>query len=99
MNNKTDLRFAGGIRFAYNDSLSAELDKLTRVQLYDTRAWQKFVTLFKNPGVDDHDRGWRGEYWGKMMRGACFTYEVTGDEQLYSVIEDTCRDMLSAQDL
>jgi len=98
MNNKTDLRFTGGIRFAYSDPLSAELDKLTRVQLYDTRAWQKFVNLFKHPGVDDHDRGWRGEYWGKMMRGACFTYEVTRDEQLYGVIEDTCRDMLTAQD-
>ena len=98
MYNKTDVRFADGIRYSYNDALSAELDKLTRVQLYDTRAWQKFVNLFKNPGVDDHDRGWRGEYWGKMMRGACFTYSVTGDETLYRVIADTCRDMLTAQD-
>lgn len=98
MYNKTDVRFADGIRYSYNDALSAELDKLTRVQLYDTRAWQKFVNLFKNPGVDDHDRGWRGEYWGKMMRGACFTYSVTGDEALYRVIADTCRDMLTAQD-
>ena len=98
MYNKTDVRFADGICYSYNDALSAELDKLTRVQLYDTRAWQKFVKLFKNPGVDDHDRGWRGEYWGKMMRGACFTCSVTGDEALYRVIEDTCRDMLTAQD-
>ena len=87
MYNKTDVRFADGIRYSYNDALSAELDKLTRVQLYDTRAWQKFVNLFKNPGVDDHDRGWRGEYWGKMMRGACFTYSVTRDKALYRVIE------------
>ena len=98
MYNQTDVRFADGIRYSYNDTLSAELDKLTRVQLYDTRAWQKFVKLFKNPGVDDHDRGWRGEYWGKMMRGACFTYTVTRDEKLYRVIEETCRDMLTAQD-
>ncbi len=98
MYNQTDVRFADGIRYSYDDALSAELDKLTRVQLYDTRAWQKFVKLFKNPGVDDHDRGWRGEYWGKMMRGACFTYTVTRDEKLYRVIEETCRDMLTAQD-
>ncbi len=98
MFNQTDVRFSDSIRCTYSDPLSAELDKLTRVQLYDTRAWQKFVNLFKNPGVDDHDRGWRGEYWGKMMRGACFTYTVTGDETLYRVIEETCRDMLTAQD-
>lgn len=98
MYTQTDARFADGIRYHYNDPLSAELDKLTRVQLYDTRAWQKFVNLFKHPGVDDHDRGWRGEYWGKMMRGACFTYTVTGDKQLYRTIEETCRDMLEAQD-
>ncbi|MGN1346110.1 MAG: beta-L-arabinofuranosidase domain-containing protein [Eubacteriales bacterium] len=98
MDNKTDVRFAAGIRYRCNDALSGELDKLTRIQLYDTRAWAKFVNLFKHPGVDDHDRGWRGEYWGKMMRGACFTYAVTGDDHLYSVIEETCRDMLTAQD-
>ena len=36
MYNQTDVRFADGIRYSYNDALSAELEKLTRVQLYDT---------------------------------------------------------------
>ncbi len=83
---------------SFNDWLSAELDTLTQVQLKDASVWTKFVNLYKNPGVDDPNNGWRCEYWGKMMRGACFTYMVTKDAALYAVIKDTVEDMLTAQD-
>lgn len=84
--------------FSFDDRLSLELKRLTDVQLLDTKVWHLFVEQFRHPGVDDADSGWRCEYWGKMMRGACFTYRVTGDEALYAVLEETVREMLTAED-
>ena len=86
--------------FDYHDTFTDELDAMKKIQLTDASAWAKFVNLFKNPGIDDHDHGWRCEYWGKMMRGACFTYQCypEPDDELYAVLETTVRDMLTAQD-
>lgn len=96
----TDTYFAlpaGSFRF--NDAwLGEELHTLTELQLKDTRVWKLFVELFRHPGVDDADHGWRCEYWGKMMRGACFTYHVTEDKELYAVLRETVEDMLTTQD-
>lgn len=58
--------------------------------------WQVFAEQFKS-NVDD-DGAWRCEYWGKMMRGATFTYAYTRDEELYDMLVDTVRDMISAKD-
>ena len=38
-------------------------------QLLDAPLWALFVNQFRS-NVDDHDNGWRCEYWGKLMRGA-----------------------------
>ena len=96
----SDARFAlGGGSFDFCDELSSELAAMRRIQLLDVSVWKKFVALFRHPGVDDADSGWRCEYWGKMMRGACFTYAaLPRDDELYSVLEATIRDMLGAQD-
>ena len=66
-------------------------------QLKDAELWKLFVDQFRS-NVDDADDGWRSEYWGKMMRGACFTYAYTGDQALYGVLCETVRDLLTAQD-
>lgn len=60
--------------------------------------WAVFVHQFRIGDVDDRDEGWRGEYWGKMMRGACFTYAYTQNEKLYRVLTDTVKDLLCTQD-
>ena len=65
-------------------------------QLLDKNAWNHFVYAYKN-NVDIPDKGWRGEYWGKMMRGACLTYMYTGDEELYNVLTEAAIDMLHAE--
>ena len=63
-------------------------------QLSDPALWAKFVDLFRSqPDAENH--GWRGEYWGKMMRGASLVYAYTRDEGLYTVITDSVRDMLT----
>ena len=38
-------------------------------QLMDTVLWERFVEQYRTQ-PDGEDNGWRGEYWGKMMRGA-----------------------------
>ena len=66
-------------------------------QLKDRALWQKFVKVFstREDGADD---GWRGEFFGKMMRGACITYRYLPDEELYSLLEESVRDLLATQD-
>ena len=65
-------------------------------QLMNPNTWADFVRQFRADS-DDHDLGWRGEYWGKMMRGACLIYRYAPDPALYRVLEDTVLDMLDAQ--
>ena len=70
---------------------------ITDFQLTDPVHWARFVEQFKVHS-DTENLGWRGEYWGKMMRGASFVYGYTRDEGLYKVLTDTVLDMLSAED-
>lgn len=70
---------------------------VTENQLKNKALWDKFVNVFKTH-ADDADEGWRGEYFGKTMRGACLTYRYSKDEELYKVLEDTVRNLLTAQD-
>ena len=67
-------------------------------QLMDPALWALFVAQFRIGNVDDHDLGWRIEYWGKMMRGACFTYSYTQNEALYGILETSVRDIMTARD-
>ncbi len=66
-------------------------------QLCRTDLWEHFTGVF-GEGADNADNGWRGEYFGKMMRGACLTYRATGDKELYSVLEKAVRMLLARQD-
>ena len=65
-------------------------------QLLDKKTWDKFVEVFTE-NSDDHDIGWRCEYWGKMMRGACLTYRYHGDDKLYSMLDYAVRELLKVQ--
>lgn len=65
-------------------------------QLLKKETWDKFVRVFTEDS-DDHDIGWRCEYWGKMMRGACLTYRYHGDEALYEMLDYAVRELLKVQ--
>ena len=67
-----------------------------RHQLLDAALWQKFVDVYREDS-DDIDDGWRCEYWGKTMRGGCLTYQYTGDDALYAVLENAVKGLLDAQ--
>lgn len=90
------------IRYAFSDVISHKEMLLTKVQLKDVSLWKLLVSQFAATtdsfGVDIADRGWRCEYWGKLMRGAVFTYRSCRDEELYSVIEETVRDLIETSD-
>lgn len=66
-------------------------------QLLDIELWRRFVNQFKDKS-DSFDLGWRGEYWGKMMRGASLTYSYTKNETLLKILKSTIFDILSTQD-
>ena len=66
-------------------------------QLKDRSLWKLAAKQFKGT-PDDVDLGWRGEYWGKVMRGACQTWQYTKDEELYQILQESVADLLSAQD-
>ncbi len=66
-------------------------------QLKNRENWRLFVKQFREY-PDDEEKSWKGEYWGKLMRGGCLTWQYTRDNELYAVLEETIRDMLTAQD-
>lgn len=78
-----------------DDQAQGYLAFITEHQLLDEALWRRFVSAYQTK-ADAADRGWRGEYWGKMMRGACLLYRCTKDEKLYAVLEQTVKDLLGS---
>ncbi len=87
---------ADKINIRFNGMLEKSIRFIERNQIYDVDLWKKFVNQFRL-NIDD-DMGWRCEYWGKMMRGACMILEYTKDDGFYRIIENSVRDMLTTQD-
>ncbi len=63
-------------------------------QLSDSALWAKFVDLYRSQ-PDGENMGWRGEYWGKMMRGGALVCGYTKDAKLYEILNHSVRDMLT----
>ena len=81
----------------YESAVDAHAQFILNKQLKDKELWEKFVQVYvERPDFCDY--GWRGEYFGKMMRGACLTYTYAPDEQLYEILYKTVSDLLDTQD-
>lgn len=80
-----------------NDLPTKYLEFVQDFQLKDVNIWSKFISVFDKKS-DNSDNGWRGEYWGKAMRGACIAYSFTKNEELYKVIENAVKGILLKQD-
>ena len=94
---KTDVLFADYQNaYCYTGFLSDALIYITDFQLKDTALWARFVQQFRENA--DADGGWRGEYWGKTMRAACFVYSYSKDPELYAIMAKTIQDILDSQD-
>lgn len=82
--------------YQYTNIIDKTMKFAEKSQLLKPELWNRFVQQFREDA--DFDAGWRGEYWGKMMRGACFVYEYTQNEELYELLEQTMLDMLDTAD-
>lgn len=83
-------------RYQFNGIIDKTVHFIEEFQLLRVDLWKRFVQQFKEDA--DYEGGWRGEYWGKMMCGACFVYGYSQNPELYQVLTDTVKDMLTAQD-
>ena len=81
----------------YNGFIDDYRDTIEHFNMYDEDVWKRFVNMFRIKG-DAPDRGWRGEFWGKQMRGACHVYAYKKDKKLYKVLTNTVLDLLSTQE-
>lgn len=68
-----------------------------KYQIKHVELWKRFITQFTFPS-DDEDKGWRCEFWGKMMRGAAAIYAYSHDAELYAILRDAVTGLLDTQD-
>ena len=70
---------------------------ISKKQLKDDFLWRLLIRQYEDK-TDDADAGWRGEYWGKLMRGGAMVYAYTQDEELYQTLVRAVEGILSTQD-
>ncbi len=96
MENTQNLRFLPFGAAKYQGEADFFAKFIEEYQLKNTSSWEAFVKVFER-GEDDADLGWRCEFFGKMMRGAALTYMYTASDELYAVLEEATRALLSKQ--
>ena len=69
---------------------------VTESQLMNRGRWKKLVQPFKTR--EDGDGFWRGEFFGKELRGASLMYSYSRNEELYEALTEAVEDILSSQD-
>ena len=95
---KTDALFeAAPGSFAYTGEYDRAAKFVESHQSKNKALWKIFVEQFKER-VDPQNGGWRGEFWGKMMRGACWIYKYTKDAELYEILKASVIDLIDTQD-
>ena len=93
----TDVNFADySNEYKYTSTLGDAFRFVRINQLTSSAHWKRFCDQFRYN--TDTDTGWRGEFWGKMMRGACFCYSYFKDKELYDVLTETVKDMMTTSD-
>ncbi len=91
------LHFLAPGEASYRGLPERKLRWLAERQLKDRNAWTHFVEAYvEHP--DSDDAGWRGEYWGKMMRGACIAQAYLDDPELLAVLTEAVEGLLAAQE-
>ena len=83
-------------KYDFKGIVDESIRHIERVQLLKSELWNRFVNQYRIEA--DSDGGWRGEYWGKMMRGATFVYSYTRNKDLYDILHKTVEDMMDSAD-
>ena len=82
-------------KYSYNGFIDEAFKFIEKFQLLNPNMWERFVNQFREDDADA-DGGWRGEYWGKCMRGAAFVYAYTKNPELYEILKKTVIDMMES---
>ncbi|MBR6767210.1 MAG: glycoside hydrolase family 127 protein, partial [Clostridia bacterium] len=82
------------VRLSFNGMADWAVKYLKERQLCDSELWRKFVDVYRTQ-PDSANAGWRGEYWGKMMRGGALVCAYSRDEELYQALTGAVEDMLT----
>jgi hypothetical protein len=69
-----------GVEIKTNGIMDGAVHFVKDNHLKDRIKWQKTVEVFETR-EDSLDEFWRGEFFGKQMRGAALVYEYTKDEE------------------
>ncbi len=91
-----DLNLLSGENLKINGVMDTNAEFVKESQLKNRARWEKLVEPFITR--EDSDGYWRGEFFGKEMRGASLIYQYTKDEELYSVLTEAVEKILAAQD-
>ncbi len=83
--NKENARAEKTIFVKYGDDFDGYFKLITEKQLKDKELWVLLIRQF-SARYDGNDGGWRGEFWGKLMRGASLVYAYNRDEELYEIL-------------
>ena len=95
---ETDVQFMDMLnRRTFAGAMDQNAKFIEENQLRNEEDWNLFVKQFVT-APDIGDDGWRGEYFGKMMRGACMTYQYTRNEALYDCLYQAAQKLLETQD-
>ena len=65
---------------------------LINTQIGNEKLWAKLVDQYRRK--TDGKGQYKGEYWGKIMRGAALICKYTENSELYATLEYTVRDMI-----
>lgn len=93
---------AGEAVCEWNGRIHHTMQFVEDFQLLDVEHWKRFVEQFRIHS-DCYEpywptNGWRGEYWGKMMRGASLVYAYSKNEELYRILTDSVADIMTCME-
>lgn len=83
------------IKISYNGLIDEAARFVEKIQLLDKSLWEKVIAVFD---YGKFQKGWHGEYWGKLMRGGCMVYKYTESEELYNTLTNAIKGILACQD-
>ena len=80
----------------YDGTLNDAIEYVQEKQSLDADLFADFESVFTQHL--DNDGGYRGEFWGKTLRGAVMCYRYTQNEQLYELMHNTVAMVMSSQE-
>ena len=91
-----DIKMFSGDDLKIRGVMDDNVNFVAESQLKSRERWEKLLEPFITK--EDSDGFWRGEFFGKEMRGAALIYQYTKDEELYKILTEAVEKLLATQD-